>query len=387
MSKASEKPLFSGRELKTLGKPEAVCERIRAMAQRVGAGARLPGTAQFCRELGISPNTLSKALAALELEGVVERRNGVGVFVAGGVAKRLTQIALVCRLSFLRTPGHSPIWDALVAMLSERAQQMGFEFDCSFAQDDDKSGESGRDLLLSSSLRSGIESGEIGGVLGIALPEPAAHWMVGHGVPVVNLYGYGNVVVKTDAADQVSLCVQALAERGCKRIGLWMGVHSLESQLVLLEQQSELRQAFDAELAHNNLKGYEELIETGARWMKSGSVSLPFLAEQGFETAKRIFSGPRSGWPDGLVIADDNMAHGALVALRQLGLQPGQDVQIAAGANAGSPLRLDADNVILAEVSVVEIVDVMLDRLQQLLSAVPDEQEVITIPARLRKTS
>ena len=355
------------------------------MAHRVGAGARLPGAAQFCRELGISPNTLSKALAALEVEGVVERRNGVGVFVADEVAKRLTQIALVCRLSFLRMPGHSPVWDVLVSMLGERAQEMGFEFDCSFAHDDEPT-KTGEELLLSSSLRSGVEDGSIGGVLGIALPEPTAHWIVAHGIPVVNLYGYGNVVVKTDGAAQVRLCAQSLAERGCKRIGLWMGVHNLSPQLMLLEQQSELQQAFAEELERSNLAYRAELIETGARWMERSSHSLPLLAEQGFETAKRVFSGPQSERPDGIVIVDDTMAHGALVALRQLGVRSGHDVQIAAGANAGSPLRLDADNLILAEISVAETVDVMWNRLQRLLIKVPDEQEVITIPARLRET-
>ncbi len=60
-----------------------VAAEIRAEAGRRLAGDRLPSTREFVRRLGVSPVTVSRALAALVSEGVVITRPGEGSFVAG----------------------------------------------------------------------------------------------------------------------------------------------------------------------------------------------------------------------------------------------------------------------------------------------------------------
>jgi len=387
MDKAALSPRLKGRELSTRSRLDAVRERVRMVAQEAGAGARLPSVTQFCRELGISPNTLDKALGTLEAEGIVERRNGVGLFVGSGVVARQGEIALVCRLSFLRAPGHSPVWDALVSMLSERAQTSGWEFEASFARDTFDKFEEVSPELLSPSLRRAVKEGHVAGVLGVGLPNGAARWLMEQGVPVVTLYGGGHVVVKTEAAQHIRLCVEGLRARNCLRLALWMGVHPFSPAAFQQAEHRENQMAFVEASVENGLRLFPDLIEYSEGLPRRNGASAPTLAEQGYETAKRVFSKPRIEWPDGVVILDDNMAHGALVALRQLGVEPGRDVRIAAGANAGSPLQLDSDNLLLAEVSIAEIVDTMFNRLERLLRLLPDEQEVITIPARLRETT
>jgi GntR family transcriptional regulator len=44
-------------------------------------GDRLPGESELARQLGISRPTLREAMGALELQGVISRRHGVGAFV------------------------------------------------------------------------------------------------------------------------------------------------------------------------------------------------------------------------------------------------------------------------------------------------------------------
>src|ERR1700691_5301445 len=60
----------------------AVGAAIRAEPGRRRAGERLPSTREFTRRLGVSPVTVSRALAALVAEGVVITRPGEGSFVA-----------------------------------------------------------------------------------------------------------------------------------------------------------------------------------------------------------------------------------------------------------------------------------------------------------------
>ncbi len=59
-----------------------VAGAIRAEAASRRAGERLPSTREFTRRLGVSPVTVSRALAALVSEGVVITRPGEGSFVA-----------------------------------------------------------------------------------------------------------------------------------------------------------------------------------------------------------------------------------------------------------------------------------------------------------------
>ena len=372
-------------------KLDSVRERVRVVAQEHGAGARLPPMAELCRELGISPNTLDKAFAELELEGVLQRRPRVGVFVGPDVTPQALPVTLICRTSFLHEAGHSPVWDALVAKMGDRAKTTGFQFDCSFSFDEsDQKADEGA-ALLSPQVRAATEEGRLRGVLGIGLPGSAAKWFMAHAVPVVNLYGFGHVSLSSSVERLVEVCVQGLKSRGCRRVGLWSSTSPCDTvQESVFAHHHNIAMFVDA-LTANGLRVQPDLIESRdtdfqALWNRPRR-EWPSLAEQGFATAKRVFSGPRDKWPDGVVVPDDNMAYGALVALRQLGLHPGQDVHIAAGSNAGSLLQLEGDRLILAEVSVPEIVDTMFDRLQKLVVEIPPDLEEIVIVPHLRETS
>lgn len=50
---------------------------------QLATGDRLPSVRQLARTLSVNPMTVSKAYSHLEMDGVVERRPGVGMLVSG----------------------------------------------------------------------------------------------------------------------------------------------------------------------------------------------------------------------------------------------------------------------------------------------------------------
>ncbi|UCF15666.1 MAG: GntR family transcriptional regulator [Phycisphaerales bacterium] len=61
-----------------------VIEQVRRqiMAGQLSEGQQLDSVRELAGRLGVNPMTISKAYALLEVEGLAERRRGVGLFVA-----------------------------------------------------------------------------------------------------------------------------------------------------------------------------------------------------------------------------------------------------------------------------------------------------------------
>lgn len=76
-----------------------LCEQLMAAVARgaLRRGEQLPSVRDVAATLGINPNTVNRAYAELEREGVLETRRGRGTFVAasprGSAVARLTEIA------------------------------------------------------------------------------------------------------------------------------------------------------------------------------------------------------------------------------------------------------------------------------------------------------
>ena len=64
---------------------EQICDRIKELIAlgEWKAGDQLPAVRSLARELGINHNTIQKAFAALEREGVIHSVAGKGSFVSG----------------------------------------------------------------------------------------------------------------------------------------------------------------------------------------------------------------------------------------------------------------------------------------------------------------
>lgn len=56
--------------------------RRQVMAEQLCEGEQLPSVRDLAAQLRVNPMTISKAYGLLEMEGILERRRGVGLFVA-----------------------------------------------------------------------------------------------------------------------------------------------------------------------------------------------------------------------------------------------------------------------------------------------------------------
>src|SRR5215217_5660838 len=77
--------------IRTLQRYERVAERLAAdiRSGAFAAGERLPSERQLARRLGVGRASVREAIAALQVQGVIETRPGSGSFVALDVAERL----------------------------------------------------------------------------------------------------------------------------------------------------------------------------------------------------------------------------------------------------------------------------------------------------------
>jgi GntR family transcriptional regulator len=57
--------------------------RRQVMAGQLREGEQLPSVRDLAMQLRVNPMTISKAYGLLEMEGLLDRRRGVGLFVAG----------------------------------------------------------------------------------------------------------------------------------------------------------------------------------------------------------------------------------------------------------------------------------------------------------------
>ena len=82
--------------IRTLQRYERVAERLAAdiRSGAFAAGERLPSERQLARRLGVGRASVREAIAALQVQGVIETRPGSGSFVALDVAERLPAAAL-----------------------------------------------------------------------------------------------------------------------------------------------------------------------------------------------------------------------------------------------------------------------------------------------------
>lgn len=92
-----------------------LCEQLVAAVARgtLRRGERLPSIRDVAAALGLNPNTVNRAYAQLERDGVIEVRRGLGAFAAA--PKRAASAAGAPRLA------------DLAARFVDRAQALGYE--------------------------------------------------------------------------------------------------------------------------------------------------------------------------------------------------------------------------------------------------------------------
>jgi len=364
-------------------KPDELCLQLTALAQRLGPGAKLPTARELSRFYAVSPTTLHVALGRVEAEGTISRKHGAGIFVSRTLPAAKHSIALVYNFGFLRASNHSPFWDGLLERAQLRARTQGEEFHLHFALPQGRG--PGGGVILQNNLREEITSGALHGVLGVGLDIFAARWIEEQRVPFVAFAGPSRFNVGVETRSLVRRAVAELVRQGCQRIGMWRPVSSYSPSGDGTEYMEQEVGAFREALAANGAPFFPELVKTNEH-LSSGPQGPPVetLQEQGHRTALEAFAVHATA-PDGVVITDDMMTHGALTALQKLCVAVGRELQVASHANEGSAVFANHPEITLLEFSSAALVDHMFGLLEALMRGETPERENIVLEPKIRQ--
>lgn len=305
-------------------KLQTICAQLSHMARELGPDAKMPTAIQLRDATGVSMATLNTALGELEKQQIITRKHGVGIFVSEQLHQK--NIALICDANFLSGAGHSPFYDLLLQGVQRRAQSHNEQVELHFAQP--------RGFLpgqLQQGLANDIHNGRIQGVIGVGLHEDTARWLRDQNVPFVSFFGpaYGEraVQINYDRRVPIEMALDALESRGCRKVAFWnFGEAELMAPFHFQNECGRRHLTFCAPFS----------FLTGDR--TSSDTASAQLA--GHEFAHHVLSLPRTQWPDGVFIANDMFAHGALMVLQKHGVTPGEALQIVTHSNKDSQVFL-----------------------------------------------
>jgi len=334
-------------------KVQRLCSQLVERATQLGAGAKMPTVIALRDELGVSMATLDAALRELEAQQVVIRKHGVGIFVSPQMHQKC--VSLVCDSRFLLSAGHSPFWDILLDAARERAQKGGERFELHLAASGDDLG-----APLQRGLSRDIAERSVDGIVGVALNGDAVRWIEEKQVPFVAMFGPSfslqSARVNMDRESFFEMGAEQLHAQGCQRVALWPQ-QSQDLELARLERAEQTKE-------------WKRVCKKYGLQSAGPSYGSPekSSSEQGFELARACFAAPRDEWPNGLLLGDDILAHGALMGMRRLGVRVGTDVRVVSHANKGSSVLMGHDEpMTLLEYDPRELVDEAFRLLESLL--------------------
>jgi len=299
-------------------------------------------------------------LAELEAANVLVRRQGSGLYVSPKLHRKT--IGVLLDSAFFERPEASPFWGMLWGRCAAIAQQRSETRNEAYVFHM-VSSRSFPETPLPDAFDADLRAGRIHALLAFGIEGPMADALERTGLPFISFGGEGPHRVMTDPRAATCMGVAALAARGCKRIGFWEPIPPYRRVDYTRKSVHWFRMALEAvsipfvpELVRlNRPEGVS--LEHG---ISTEVVTTESHQEQGMRTALEVFGG--GARPDGVMIADDMMTFGALVAFERLGVRVGHDVQVATQGNVGSPILFGRDD----EMAVVEndparIVEAMFD--------------------------
>jgi DNA-binding LacI/PurR family transcriptional regulator len=285
-----------------------VCYKGRMQTGRVGD--RVPTLEDVARVAGVSRATVSRVINGVrnvdpQLHEVVWAAVGQTGYVPNRLARSLVTrrtgtVALVVSDSeshdddpFMSRFFADPYFGRVVGGLMSVLRQTGIQLALQIVGTED-----GRRRLVGD-LRNGQADGAI--VLSLPAIDPLPRMLTDGGVPAVMIGRPGEAVPinYVDLANETgaTLAAEHLLGRGCQRIGMISG-------------------PADVPASHDRISGFRRtMAKRGHGWVPIEAGN--FTQESG-ETAMRALLGPHPDL-DGVFVANDLMAVGALLALRQAG--------------------------------------------------------------------
>ncbi|GCE29681.1 hypothetical protein KDA_51650 [Dictyobacter alpinus] len=362
-------------------KLDVLCNKLRELATELGPDAQLPNVRTLCRQLGTTRVTLSEAMHVLEEQNVLYSIERKGTFVSPKIHH--TFIHIIFDNSFINNTPVTLFWNILWNYFAKEAQrraeikQETCTFQLLFPAPNQANSLPDETMQL-------LRSKHFDGLLVVGLNIYSEDWIKHQPLPSVVFAGAGNYMVTLDNQTLVHLGVESLIQQGCKKIGFWFPLHDYLTPTAM--EESPDYQAFCQELSEHQLPVYRELIRRPASSVLHGDNKLlNNNQERGYTLAKEIFSPQNQDRPDGLLIAEDMLTSGALIALQEAGLRVGKDIKIATHSNADSPLLFGhGKNMTIIEFDPMEIVQTMFATLDILMAGQQPPQARILVPPHVR---
>lgn len=349
----------------------ALQERLK----KLQAGQPLPSISALKTEYDMCQGTVTRVLRELQADGLVEARNGSGVYATGRV--HLKTIAI--RIGFDVLAPQAGVFPGLLLKGLETAvgqfedvQYRHYfasgtgvlwpERICTLEQDV-------RRHLVDGVITLGVLGGEFGD-----LQAPVVAALVAP--PGITCH------VNLDIEALIGRAMAALKARDCRRAALLGQAYGTQFQ------PDDYRYA-TARLAQQRIDFFRNEarrlgLATRPEWLcgveETGVDQLVPSSARAFTAGWQAFAEK----PDALICLDDYMATGAIQAMRQLGVEPGRDIQVATHANRGSNV-LDGLPVMAIEFDPAEIARTLVETVHKLIDGERVPATVLVPPAKLSR--
>jgi len=271
-------------------------------------GMKLESEAVLAGQLGVSVMTLRQALSVLAHQGLIERRQGSGTYVADTRANRHVAIMSLASQDIPDSSFQLRVENLLGAVLQERGYRFRF-----YVWTKSMEGVVCPDFVEEASQN------RISGAVFLAMhAEPAMSILRKNRIPYVLTTESDPPGVAIDRAQIVRDGTRYLLDRGCRRIALmqWSsyGIDRLTNPV------------FASALAERGLK-------PNPRWVRA-SVH-PSVPGAGWEQLHKIWSAGKEK-PDGLVVTDDVLFRDVAMGILESGIRVPEQLQVITHTNRGS---------------------------------------------------
>jgi DNA-binding LacI/PurR family transcriptional regulator len=366
----------AGRQARGQSRVGTLCDQLRELAVSKGPGFKLPPVREICAQFDTNWITLRSALDQLEAAQVIDRRQGSGIYVSPKIGCKRIHIILGSEL--FQAPAMSPFWGMLSCLLIREAQNRALvrneehRFHMTTARSEEES--------FDERIAQDIERAGIDAALIIGLNNPADRWMEENGIPSVSYAAGGRYKIAGDDGGFIR-ALEMLAEKGCRRIGIWNPADQ-HRPAYPLDYRETLKAPYVAALAGLGLEYIPDLMVDLCKYEPGESYrTLTTFQQQGYHVAQDVFGRADGPKPDGLLILDDMMTSGALVALAELGIEVGRDVRIATNHNTGSPTLFGQEKrLILVETNPRDIVTAAFDLLDDVMGGDVPHELIVRVP-------